>query len=159
MRRNLILAAICAIGLSACSPANSPSTAPATQTGSPVIGYADAFVMEPIGGRDMTMGGVTLTVTEANTRLVAASSPAFGAIELHTMAMHDGKMRMRQVEGFDIAAGESLSLKRGGNHFMMFDVADNVTGGSTVEITLEFDTGAPETLKLVVPAEVRVVGE
>jgi copper(I)-binding protein len=78
---------------------------------------------------------------------------------MHTMAMIDGKMTMRQVEGFEVKSGEQLELKRGGNHFMMFDVGTDVVGGETVDITLEFDTGAEETLKIVVPAEVRVVGE
>ena len=67
-------------------------------------------------------------------------------------------MTMRQVEGFDITDGDSLELKRGGNHMMMFDVGTDVSGGETVDITLNFDADG-EPMTLVVEADVRVVGE
>jgi len=141
----------------ACSPADAPTPADTAETG-PVLSFTEAFVMEPIGGRDMTMGGVTLSVEGGDVSLTSASSPSFGTIELHTMAMVDGKMQMRQVEGFEIADGGSLELKRGGNHFMMFDVAEGVVGGETVDITLNFDANG-EPMTLVIDAEVRTVGE
>ena len=142
--------------ITACSPADAP-TPPASEA-SPVLSYSDAFVMEPIGGRDMTMGGVTVSVEGGDVTLISASSPSFGTIELHTMAMVDDRMQMRQVENFEIADGEALELKRGGSHMMMFDVGEGVMGGETVDITLNFeDDGEPMTL--VVEADVRVVGE
>lgn len=146
-----------ALGLiAACSPADAP-TPPATETG-PVLSYTDAFIMEPIGGRDMTMGGVSVSVDGGDVRLTSASSPSVGTIELHTMAMMDGRMQMRQVDGFELKDGDTLELKRGGDHMMMFDVGTDVVGGETVDITLSFDAdGTPMTL--VVEADVRTVGE
>ena len=146
-----------AFGLvAACSPADAP-TPPASEA-SPVLSYSDAFVMEPIGGRDMTMGGVTLSVEGGDVTLTSASSPSFGTIELHTMAMVDDRMQMRQVENFEITDGEALELKRGGNHLMMFDVGEGVMGGETVDITFNFEADG-EPMTLVVEADVRVVGE
>lgn len=140
----------------ACSPADAPIPQ-ASETG-PVLSYTDAFVMEPIAGRNMTMGGVTLSVEDGDVRLVSATSDAVGTIELHTMSMTDGKMTMRQVEGFDLADGGTLSLQRGGNHMMMFDVSNDVTSAETVDILLNFDAnGTPMTL--VIEADVRAVGE
>jgi hypothetical protein len=155
MTRLFASAALVAL-IGACSPSDAP-TPGATETG-PVLSYTDAFVMEPIGGRDMTMGGISLSVDGGDVTLTSASSPSIGTIELHTMAMNDGRMQMRQVESFDLADGQTLELKRGGNHFMMFDVGEDVVGGETIDITLNFDSaGAPMTL--VVEADVRVVGE
>ena len=155
MSRILLSGALLALA-TACSPADAPTPA-ASETG-PVLSYTDAFIMEPIGGRDMTMGGVTLSVEGGDVTLTSAGSPSVGTIELHTMAMVDGKMQMRQVDSFDIADGDSLELKRGGNHLMMFDIGTDVTGGETVDITLNFDTdGDPMTL--VVEADVRTIGE
>ncbi len=152
-----LLLSVSLLGLAAaCSPADAP-TPPAGESG-PVLSYTDAFVMEPIGGRDMTMGGVTVSVDGGDVTLTSASSTSVGTIELHTMAMVDGKMQMRQVEGFDIADGASLELKRGGNHMMMFDVGSDVAGGETVDITLNFDADG-EPMTLVIEADVRVVGE
>lgn len=155
MTRLFASAALLALA-TACSPADAP-TPPASETG-PVLSYTDAFVMEPIGSRDMTMGGLTLSVAGGDVTLTGASSPSIGTIELHTMAMADGRMQMRQVEGFDIADGETLELKRGGNHFMMFDVGEDVVSGETVDITLRLDADG-EPMTLVVEADVRVVGE
>ncbi|MEL6413845.1 MAG: copper chaperone PCu(A)C [Pseudomonadota bacterium] len=146
-----------AFGLvAACSPADAP-TPPASETG-PVLSYSGAFVMEPIAGRDMTMGGVTVSVEGGDVTLTSASSPNFGTIELHTMAMVDDRMQMRQVENFEITEGEALELKRGGNHLMMFDIGEGVTGGETIDITLNFETDG-EPMTLVVEADVRAVGE
>ena len=141
----------------ACSPADAPTPTAAEPSG-PVLSYTDAFVMEPIGDRDMTMGGITLSVEGGDVKLTEASSTSFGTIELHTMAMSDGKMHMRQVQGFDIADGGSLELKRGGNHFMMFDVGEDVVAGETVDISLSFDADG-EPMTLVIEADVRAVGE
>lgn len=155
MSRLLLSAAFVGLAV-ACSPADAPT--PPTSESGPVLSYTDAFIMEPIGGRDMTMGGVTLSVEGGDVALTSASSTSVGTIELHTMAMVDGKMTMRQVESFDIADGDSLALKRGGNHMMMFDVGSDVTSGESVDITLNFDAdGAPMTL--VIEADVRAVGE
>ena len=140
----------------ACSPADAPT--PPANAADTVLSYTDAFVMEQIGGRDMTMGGILLSVDGGDVTLTSASSPSFGTIELHTMAMVDDRMQMRQVENFQIADGETLELKRGGNHLMMFDVDEGVVGGETVDITLNFETGG-EPLTLVVEADIRAVGE
>lgn len=155
MSRLLLSAALFSLA-AACSPADAP-TPPASESG-PVLSYTDAFVMEPIGGRDMTMGGVTLSVEGGDVTLTGASSSSIGSIELHTMVMNDGKMQMRQVDGLEIADGESLELKRGGNHFMMFDIGEDVAGGETVDILLNFDANG-EPMTLVIEADVRVVGE
>lgn len=141
----------------ACSPADAP-TPPAAEATGPVLSYTDAFVMEPIGDRDMTMGGITVSVEGGDVTLTEANSTSFGTIELHTMAMADGRMQMRQVDNFEIADGGSLELKRGGNHLMMFDVGNDVVAGETVDITLSFET-AGEPMTLVVEADVRAVGE
>lgn len=155
MSKWLMSAAV--LGLAAaCSPADAP-TPPASEA-APVLSYSDAFVMEPIGSRDMTMGGVTLSVEGGDVTLLSASSPSIEAIELHTMAMVDDRMQMRQVENFEISDGEVLELKRGGNHMMMFGVGEGVVGGETVDITLNFEADG-EPMTLVVEADVRVVGE
>nr|WP_070961283.1 copper chaperone PCu(A)C [Hyphomonas sp. Mor2] len=153
MTRFFASAALIALAV-ACAPSDAPS---ASESG-PVLSYTDAFVMEPIGARDMTMGGLNLSVEGGNVTLTGASSPSIGTIELHTMAMTDGRMQMRQVESFDIADGESLELKRGGNHFMMFEVGEDVVSGETIDITLTLDADG-EPMTLVVEADVRAVGE
>lgn len=155
MSRLLLCAALLGFA-AACSPSDAP-TPPVSESG-PVLSYTDAFIMEPIGARDMTMGGVIVSVEGGDVTLTSASSTSIGTIELHTMAMVDGRMKMRQVDQFDIADGGTLELKRGGDHMMMFDVGTDVAGGETVDITLNFDADG-EPMTLVIEADVRVVGE
>ena len=98
------LAALCLASLmiAACHPG--------TETNGPVLSYTDAFIMAPIGGRDVTMGGIEITPSGADVRLVAVSSDAAETVEMHTMAMEDGTMKMRPVESFEISDGETLDL-------------------------------------------------
>ncbi len=97
-------------------------------------------------------------VSGGDVRLVGASSDAVGTIEMHTMSMAGGTMQMRQVDGFDLADGETLSLIPGGNHFMLFGLSSDVTAGERIDILLNFDAnGAP--LTLVIEADVKALGE
>lgn len=157
MIRTPFLSSLAVLALAACSPVDTPIP-DAAETG-PVLSYTDAFVMEPIGSPDVTMGGVKLSVEGGDVRLVGASSDVAGAIEMHTMAMVDGKMQMRPVaDGFEIGDGETLELKRGGNHFMIYNVTPDVRSGETVDIRLDFDAGG-EPMTLIVEADVKAVGE
>lgn len=157
MRRLFLASSLAVSMLVACSPADAP--VPEASSTGPVLSYTNAFVMEPIGSPDVTMGGISLSVEGGDVHLVSATSDAAGTIEMHTMSMADGKMQMRPVpEGFAIADGETLELKRGGNHFMLYNVTDAVRSGETVDITLNFDADG-EPMNLVVEAEVKAVGE
>ena len=75
---------------------------------------------------------------EQSMRLVAAKSPVAGVVEIHEMAMDNGVMKMRQVAGIEIPAGQTLALKPGSYHVMLLDLKQQVKDGDTVPITLEF---------------------
>lgn len=159
MIRILALTALAGL-IVACTPADTDvASSTMTETVQPVISMTDSFVMEPIAGRDMTMGGIKLNVVGGDVMLKSAVSPSFDAVELHTIEKVDGAMKMRHVpEGFAIEDGETLELKRGGNHFMMFGVGSDVVSGETVDMTLTFETSdGPMTLVAEMP--VKAVGE
>ena len=155
MIRNLVSIALLAT-VAACSPADAPIPA-AAETG-PVLSYTDAYVTEPIAGRQMTKGGVVLSVKGGDVRLVGASSDAVGTIEMHTMTMDGNRMQMRPVTGFDIADGETLNLKTGHGHFMLYDLSADIRVGDTIDILLNFDAEGAE-MTLVIEADVKAVGE
>ena len=140
--------------LAACGPAATDTEEASELT----IVTENGFVMEPIAGRDITMGGVGISVTGQDVRLVRAEAEFAETIELHTMSMEDGQMQMRQVEGFDVADGDSLQLERGGNHLMFFGL-DGLSAGETETIQLVFETGDGEEEVVNFQAIVRAVGE
>ena len=69
----------------------------------PVLSYDNAFIMAPIAGRDVTMGGIEISVKGADVTLTGVSTDIAGTVETHTMAMEDGTMKMRKVDGFELA--------------------------------------------------------
>ncbi|MFW5909767.1 MAG: copper chaperone PCu(A)C [Thiohalospira sp.] len=78
---------------------------------------------------------------ESKRHVVAASSPAFEAIELHRTVEEDGVARMIQQDRFTIPADGSLALEPGSYHLMLMRPHEAVEPGDEVEITLEFEDG------------------
>jgi copper(I)-binding protein len=78
--------------------------------------------------------------TDSEERLIGASVPGCGVIELHEMAMEGDVMRMRPVEGgaIVIPAGEVVELAPGGLHVMCIDKTGEFAVGDTVPVNLQF---------------------
>ncbi|MEO0465607.1 MAG: copper chaperone PCu(A)C [Pseudomonadota bacterium] len=129
--------------------------APATDV---EIIVGNAFIMAPIAGRTMTMGGLDVAVNGGDVRLVSVNGLFAETIELHTMSMDEGVMQMRKVEGFDIADGQTLQLERGGNHLMIFGASDLLPGESE-EIALTFELPSGETEMVEATARIQALGE
>ncbi|MDZ4841668.1 MAG: copper chaperone PCu(A)C [Hyphomicrobium aestuarii] len=72
-------------------------------------------------------------------RLIGASSPVSGRTEIHTH-IHEGTvMKMRRVDGLDVAGGGSLVLKPSGDHIMLMDLKAALKEGDIVPIMLQFE--------------------
>lgn len=85
------------------------------------IRVTDGYVREPIPGRMMSAAFMTLSNTSKQQQtLVSASAPWAAVIEIHTHSHEGGVMRMRQIDKLDIPAGETVELKPGGLHLMLF---------------------------------------
>lgn len=125
------------------------STAAGAQT-SPVTVH-DAWVREPMGGRNMTGAFAIVENSGATPRtVVAASSDVSDTVELHEMKNENGMMRMSPVKKFDIPANGKLELKPGSFHVMLFDVKKKLVDGDKVKISLTLDDGTKvETEALV----------
>ncbi len=109
------------------------------------------WVKPPLGGRDMTAGYLSVTNTgDAPDRLIGASAAGVSAIELHTHIKDGEIMRMRKVEGFDVPAGETLTLEPGGPHLMLFGVSDAWSVGDMMPVTLTFETAGDVPVDLAV---------
>lgn len=88
----------------------------------------------------------------ADDTLVSVASDVAAAVELHTVEMADGVMKMRPVEGgIPLPAGTGTELKPGGYHVMLIDLQRELAEGDSVELTLTTASGAT----ISVNAEVR----
>ncbi len=83
-------------------------------------------------------------------RLISASSPVAGTVELHTMAMEGDVMKMRAVTSIDVAPGASVELKPGGFHVMLIDLKAPLKEGTSFPLTLTFEKGGSSTFQVQV---------
>ena len=111
-------------------------------------GYARAMLP---GAR---VGGGYLTLINHGTRpdrLVSASTDRAGSIEIHESTMNDGVMRMRELAGgVDLQPGEVVSMKPGGVHLMLRDVASPLREGERIVLRLRFETAGELQTELLV---------
>jgi len=85
-------------------------------------------------------------------RLISASSPAAGLVEIHEMAMDGGMMTMRAVKGIDIKPGATVELQPGGYHVMLEDLKQPLRQGEQVPMTLTFEKAGAIAIKVSVEA-------
>ena len=144
---------LAALTLAACGEAPSPGSEPVAEDAQ--ITVDGGWVRIPPGGRDVTAGYLIVNANY-NTRLVGATTDEAERVELHTMAMEGDIMRMREVDGYDIRAGEPFRLASGGDHLMIFGLADGALDDGEMAVTLTFEDGA--TVEAVLPASVTQPG-
>jgi copper(I)-binding protein len=95
----------------------------------------DPWVRGMVGTQKATGAFMRLTSPTA-ARLVGASSPVAGVVEIHQTKMEGGVMRMRPVEAIELPAGKAVELKPGGYHVMLMQVPRPLKEGETVPMTL-----------------------
>jgi len=92
-------------------------------------------------------------------RVIGASSPVAGRVEMHVTIREGDVMRMRQVESFEIPAGGSFELKPGGAHLMLMGLTQPLKEGESVPLTLELEKGGELRLEMrVAPMGARSPG-
>lgn len=95
----------------------------------------------------------------AGGKLVAASSPVAGVVEIHEMAMEGTVMRMRELAGgLPLPAGQAVELKPGGYHVMLMDLKQQLKAGETVPVTLVVEGPDGKRENVEVQAPVRALG-
>jgi copper(I)-binding protein len=83
-------------------------------------------------------------------RLLEASSPVAGIVEIHEMRMENNVMRMRAVPSLELPAGRPVELKPGGYHIMLMDLRRHLREGDEVpmQLLIEYRNGVRETISI-----------
>jgi periplasmic copper chaperone A len=97
---------------------------------------------------------LTLTSTPGG-RLVSASSPVAGLVEIHEMRMDGNIMRMRAVDALELPPGQAVALKPGGYHVMLMALKQQLKPGDTVPVTLVVEGANKQRQNVDVKATVR----
>ncbi len=95
--------------------------------------------------------GVIKNPTHIDAVMIGATSPLADRIELHTHGVDDaGIMRMRRVPEIIINAADTMILKPGSLHIMLFDLAKDIEVGQSYPMTLIFKDGTEIKTNVIV---------
>jgi copper(I)-binding protein len=117
----------------------------------------DAWLRATVAQQKATGAFMQLTA-KADTRVVQASSPIAGVVEIHEMAMDKDVMKMRAVPTLALPAGKAVELKPGGYHVMLMDLKGPVKAGDVVPVTLVLESKDGLRSTLEVKATARPLG-
>jgi hypothetical protein len=109
----------------------------------------DAWVRGTVAQQSATGAFASIT-SQAGGKLVAASSPVAGVVEIHEMRMDGSVMKMRAVPSLDLPAGKAVDLIPGAYHIMLMDLKQTLKAGDSVPLTLviEGTSGKRETVEV-----------
>jgi hypothetical protein len=82
--------------------------------------------------------------------VLSASTPVAKVAELHTHSDMNGVMTMRKVESISINGGQTIELKPGGLHIMLFSMQKQLQEGDDFPVTLTFEKSPPVTVTVKV---------
>ena len=103
------------------------------------VEVTDAWTRDTVGRTASAAVFMTISSPRAD-RLVAASTPVAGKMDLMTMEAGGGTMAMIYVDAIDIPAGEPVSLDPGGLHVWLEDLKQPLRAGEIIPLVLEFET-------------------
>jgi copper(I)-binding protein len=114
----------------------------------------DPWVRGTVAGQKAT-GMFGQIVSVSGGKLVSASSPVAGVVEVHEMVMDGNVMKMRAVAGLELPAGKAVELKPGGYHVMLMDLKQELKVGDVVPLTLvvEGAGGRRDSVELKAPVK------
>ena len=115
------------------------------------VTVTDPWVRGTVQGQ-MATGTFMKLQSAKDARLVEASSPVAGVVEIHEMTMQNNVMRMRAVQALSLPAGRAVELKPGGYHVMLMDLKQQMKEGEVVPVTLVVESGGKrETIEVKAP--------
>lgn len=114
----------------------------------------DPWVRATVAPQKATGAFMQLTSPKA-AKVVAASSPVAGMVEIHEMKMDDGVMKMRAVDALPLPAGQAVALKPGSYHVMLMGLKSQIKAGETVPLTLTVEGEDGKRTAVEVKAQAR----
>ncbi|HSI24859.1 MAG TPA: copper chaperone PCu(A)C [Methylotenera sp.] len=101
------------------------------------VAITDAWARANAPGQKVGAAYMTLLSTQDST-MIKAEADIAGSVEIHSMNMENGVMKMRMLEELPLKADKAEKLAPGGFHLMLFDLKKPLTAGENVNFTLSF---------------------
>lgn len=112
----------------------------------------DAWVrLSAVTGRPAA-GFFTAHGTKKPDAVISITTPKAERVEMHSVSLENGVMRMRPEKSMAIPAYRETKLAPGGSHLMLFGVSPDVKPGSNIPLTFRFQSGETSTVNATVKA-------
>lgn len=121
------------------------------------VTVSDAWVRATVPVQKTAGAFLTLQSVQA-ARLVGASSPVAGSVEMHQMEMSGQTMKMHAVDSIALPAGEKVDLAKAGYHLMFLGLKQQMKEGETVPVTLTVEDAAHKRATMIVNVPVKPMG-
>lgn len=118
----------------------------------------DAYVYATVPGQSVA-GAYLVLESAQDAQLFSGQSDVARAVEVHTMSMADGVVRMRRLDALPLPARTAVKLAPGGAHLMLVGVNRVLKPREHVRLTLKAVTADGKTLTVTISAPVVPVGE
>lgn len=106
-------------------------------TNKELVSIQNAWVRPTNSGQSVGAAYMTLTSPQDVT-LVAIDSDVTKNVEIHSMSVQSGVMKMRMLDTLPLTAGKPYTLAPGGFHLMLFDLKKSLNVGEPVNFVLHF---------------------
>lgn len=121
------------------------------------VTVSDAWLRATVPVQKTAGAYLTLQSVQA-ARLVGATSPLAGRVEMHQMEMSGQTMKMKAVDGIDLPAGRKVDLAHAGYHLMFLELKGQLKEGDTVPVTLTVEDAAHQRASMIVNVPVKPIG-
>jgi copper(I)-binding protein len=120
----------------------------------PHVEISNAWTRATLEEQDVGAAYMTLT---ANTDLTLneIESSVTEDVEIHSMSMENGVMKMRMLDKLSLKANTPVELSPGGFHLMLFDLENPLKAGDKVRFTLHFKDKQSKELTLNIDSPVK----
>jgi copper(I)-binding protein len=143
-----------AVAFAALAQANDTPASQKMQTNKNLVATENAWARPTQKGQDVGAAYMTL-ISKQNTSLIKAESNVTKNVEIHSMSMEKGVMKMRMLDSLPLQAGKPSKLEPGGFHLMLFDLKKPLIEGEKISIELTFRNNNGSTFKQQVKATVK----
>lgn len=109
-----------------------------------LVAIDNAWVRNTLPGQNVGAAYMTLTSQQNDLELIEVESDITKSVEIHSMTMQNGVMKMRMLKTLPLAAGKPYKLAPGGYHLMLFDLKKPLAAGDKVNFVLTFKSGTQQ---------------
>jgi Uncharacterized protein conserved in bacteria len=123
------------------------------------VQFQDARFYTPMKGTTVTAGYVNIKNTgKKDVEVSLKQVEKFKAVETHETIEVKGQMEMQQVQAYKVPAGQTVELKPGGKHIMLFDPTAEIKDGDKLKAVFIVDK-KEQTVDLIAISRIKKASE